>query len=1103
MDRYSIIYGTNRAGAYGYIGASSGLNDYLLKNGAMDVRATIDTVFNYLSGFTKKSSYYTQKTQSTAPVSIRYAPLYLHKLRTMPSNIRPFNVLTINGAEQRDAIDGTDQRETLYSHAIILDKSLLLHSDDGRYCYLDHLFGTHLTTWTEVRDSRRDVYAINCDVEPSIVTPVQIPQDKETVLRAVNAIYSRKTVVIRLNAESHFNEKSVSLLSQIYSLIQPRLAAEVGFATYVDVSEIRSLQEQLSIQIFIVPPECSLSGLQSDCECIDLSANKKSYMSGDVYSALELWYRKPWPERKAVMEHVFLQPEIERRYLDPNVFVETTNKLFSNYFFSWINSPADIGTITSIRQLRKLKDQFKPCSIPWYSRIFDERIPVLLREDIQLTAIIASVLAEVNDKEAHGEEVPPELLLDYKFALSLHNAGDCSKELYQAIMEKCEDSIQQQTAEIEKKHEQELGEKDSAIEKLKIEINATRSAAEKDKNQAIIEITRQKDAEIERNKEAHGAEVKKIREEHGRTIQQKEENLNKLRAGDYDELLKSISTYFKVPLTKEACDDGETINWLNVIATKKKSVDDLLRNINRNRLQTENEKSELDENLRKAKEQNEKLIKENASLSKKADKSNRRRRKRREKENPEQGERQPDAQAAGQVAGLQDEQATIQQDGQVAEQQDGQVAGQQAHLNNSKHDGDDKKENSETQKPSALYYLKRLKKLSPLSKLKLAGLISLGLAIIIFSIIGFVSVIRRNPIDNGGNTIDTHIRNTLPSIITSIETNDSTPAIPDKTDLESLLDKAMETILYGNTPSSVSRFFSALRDAESVLESSSDQFTINEATVSLRQALNELRPIDWTSAIETTKEIKISITEDVEQYSPITLDGKRNIIAVISTDGEFSYETEAGEQDDADSSEAETPDGLPENEEQSFAVIIQGPLSEEDARKVEKANLILHYGGATVFSFGSKEMSLASIKLFNEAIPQVEGDNSVYYQQREYYDSSRYLLLTLKDGKNRVELISAEKKPEWWRQITEYTFEKAALDEVRETFNINKERQPVLVLHAVDSTAIVIDYSEHPEKMIELLKSYSDEGEFAWITGNYVVCGKKVSDTSRSSVSPK
>ena len=51
MDRYGIIYGTNRAGAFGYQATSPGLKDYLRKIGSKNNSLTVDYVFEYLAGF--------------------------------------------------------------------------------------------------------------------------------------------------------------------------------------------------------------------------------------------------------------------------------------------------------------------------------------------------------------------------------------------------------------------------------------------------------------------------------------------------------------------------------------------------------------------------------------------------------------------------------------------------------------------------------------------------------------------------------------------------------------------------------------------------------------------------------------------------------------------------------------------------------------------------------------------------------------------------------------------------------------------------------------------------------------------------------------------
>lgn len=441
MDRYSILYGTTSAG-YDRLGISDGLPTFLSRMGATSLNFTTSKVERMLCGFQKLDGYDRQPTDDL-PLAVRYAPMHLYRLADFPQTMEPFCVLAVCGAENQ--IGG---RDGIYFHTTYFPRTVMHRTTEG-YTYLDQLFGTHLTNSADVEGHRSGKLPVDLEALPDKVTPKMDIRDAGIVLNAVHAIYQEKTVLIRLKKGCAFNRSAFRLLPQIYSMLQPRLAAEIGFATYQDPQKIRELATQTSTRIFILPSECALEQLDlREYMLLDLEDPASYRFSSDdeLMKWLKWWYKLPWADRLSAYTHLFDRDDLD--YLSREKFMEISAGFKNNPFFQWIKSGAQTGSISTAVDLQKKKRSFPICAIDWVGSMFDRRIPELLKphtlEELTAEAAVEAILGP--DKERGKAEYLAGLELGCKDVTTLA----CKKTQEQAK------TIAQQTiAELKTTHESE------------------------------------------------------------------------------------------------------------------------------------------------------------------------------------------------------------------------------------------------------------------------------------------------------------------------------------------------------------------------------------------------------------------------------------------------------------------------------------------------------------------------------------------------------------------------------------------------------------------------------------------------------------------------
>lgn len=396
MDRYSILHGTTQAGPYDRLGMSQGLPAFLSRMGATSLNVTTGKVESLLCGFQKLDGYDRQPTDDP-PLAVRYAPMHLYRLADFPPTMEPFCVFAVCGAEDR-----AGGRDSVYFHTTYFPRTAMYRTVEG-YSYLDQLFGTHLTTSADLDGHRSGKLPADLDAPPEKVAPQMDIREAAVVLKTVHAIYQEKTVIIRLKKGCSFNRCAFRLLPQIYSMLQPRLAAEIGFATYHHPQKIGELANLTSTRIFILPGECSLEQVTlAEYVLLDLDDPDTCRLPGDdeTMKWLKWWYKLPWADRLDAYTQLFDRDEVD--YLNREKFAEVSAGFRNDPFFQWVKAGSDAGSIATTTALLKKKRSFSACAVHWVGELFNKRIPELLQphtlEDLTAEGAVEAILGP--DKES-------------------------------------------------------------------------------------------------------------------------------------------------------------------------------------------------------------------------------------------------------------------------------------------------------------------------------------------------------------------------------------------------------------------------------------------------------------------------------------------------------------------------------------------------------------------------------------------------------------------------------------------------------------------------------------------------------------------------------
>lgn len=394
MDRYSTIRGTIASGAEMRLAESDGLSAFLQSLGALDANSVLQVVDSQLRGFERLTGYETEK-QNQKPVAIRYAPMHLYKMRGM-ERVRPFCALSVSGVENRE------DRISQYSQTFIFSHEQALRGTDG-YNYLDMLLGTELLSWKTLELYRNKQASLECDSPLRKIIPKIEAHDLIVTLKTVEAIYQKKNVVIQLEPNFSFNDRALWLLAGIYSLLPPRLAVEVGYATYQRAADIPKIVERNSIRIFVLPAEESVVQLPDSFLLLDLATTPTPVKKTPLMETLVKWAQFPWERRQSAMQELFKD---EREYQDETIFVRKSTACFDAIRSAeqWSRDTSKNGTISSLEELYAEYEAHQSQYVPWFDEMFRKRIAALLKAPNTLDQLNAQAAEKL--RTAVKEEQP-------------------------------------------------------------------------------------------------------------------------------------------------------------------------------------------------------------------------------------------------------------------------------------------------------------------------------------------------------------------------------------------------------------------------------------------------------------------------------------------------------------------------------------------------------------------------------------------------------------------------------------------------------------------------------------------------------------------------
>lgn len=518
MDRYSYVYGTLEDGMYSRMDGSEGLGGFFARIKAVNPTITEDIVRNILGGL-KKMDGYEGASCYEAPLAVRYAPMHLYKRPDMPNTMEAFCAMSITGAEQREG------RDSYYSHIFLINREEMQLGTEvnGRQInYLDQLFGFEWLTAKEMDGHRSKKYPVDFDAVPNTVEPTLRPQDLPLVLQTIRSVYDEKCVIIRLEKNCSFNKRAKQLLIQIYSMMQPRLATEIGFASYQDPAGIQAMSRQTSIRIYLVPAESKIPEFADDSFVVfDLNDPKSipGLVKDEMNATLYQWSVLPWSQRQEEMAAIFRDTVLN--YMDKQLFLERSRNFFNNEFFTWLKSNDDKHTVESLEQLSDLYNRFPILEQSSRAKaLFLKKIPSLMKESNSLKqataqAFAIGLLGENEEQKQSQQQM-------YMFAAEKLNGADplaMGVASGRLVKKQTEEKAKQQMDAVKQSHAKEIADLKTAA--------ASAIAAEQAKTQ---ETKAAGEAALAAEKKAAANKMAEMQSAHDAALAEEKQNCEILKA---------------------------------------------------------------------------------------------------------------------------------------------------------------------------------------------------------------------------------------------------------------------------------------------------------------------------------------------------------------------------------------------------------------------------------------------------------------------------------------------------------------------------------------------------------------------------------------------
>ncbi len=510
INRY--VFGTAIDGSYKQLFAADTLRRFLVEEKqAYDVRTTMEKCISPLFFKYVALADAQQYSKKERPLFMQYVPLHLRKVEGMNKKMLPFGAWGVCGPEN-SGNEGvwadesrTSGRETYYTQIEMFDLENIY--DNTEYNHLDILFGMRAMTDLDVKQLRVGSDSMNVSSDIERVAPTMHQEDKAHVIAAVKALYDNKTVVIHLEKGGSFARRSRELLMQIYSMIPPMFAKEIGYASYCSPGSIRSLTESWSIRIFVVPGEEHLpeeSFPSSQFKVLEMSRPEIEGQDS-MWNALQTWWIIPWDDRIEIMRRQFADTESTFHLQD--AFQKISQQYFRKLqdFRVWRRT-ASFQDMNTLEDFRKEYNKYSFWDdVPGAKVQFASRVRRALEaKGLSLKELTAAAFVE-SQRETDAEK---RVLLNRQYVFGDRLSKLTPKDVYAAVEGYIDLDVQRKSKEI-------LAEKDRIIRTKDAELGQ----AEEEKRKAL-----------EAQQEKYEADIAGLKAEHKSELAAKDELLQKKKA---------------------------------------------------------------------------------------------------------------------------------------------------------------------------------------------------------------------------------------------------------------------------------------------------------------------------------------------------------------------------------------------------------------------------------------------------------------------------------------------------------------------------------------------------------------------------------------------
>lgn len=355
-------------------------------------------------------------------VTVRFAPMHLGKMGMDDlAGMKSFCALCVSGPEKAD---GT--RESTYSLLTLIDPKEML--TDKEKDLPDVLFGRAPMDPAQEGAFRKGEGKAGDLSDPGTADVSLREQDLALVKFIISVLYHDpgSRVVVRLAGAEDFLKEAFRLLSQVWSLLPPRMGLETGFAIGEPAENIPELSRTLNTRVFVIPAETVPDERSLPAGTIVADAAETSFdEDAEMSRAVTLWadpeaaadgrkfsfetQKEASKKRLAAMKYAFAG---ETEYWSRAAYLADTAKFFGDPYFAWEREekapfvPAD-GEVTydTVKAVYALFRQFPYLGrVDWMRDRFTARIPELIGEGRGVSSLKKAIVKSYSalDKE-NGE----------------------------------------------------------------------------------------------------------------------------------------------------------------------------------------------------------------------------------------------------------------------------------------------------------------------------------------------------------------------------------------------------------------------------------------------------------------------------------------------------------------------------------------------------------------------------------------------------------------------------------------------------------------------------------------------------------------------------